>query len=104
MGPYKILRSIGEVAYELDLPNDLASVHPVFHVSLLNKCVGYSISIVPLEGLGIKENLSSEEVPVEILDRQVKKLRNKEVTFVKFLWKNQLVEGATWEDEANIIS
>ncbi|WMV14189.1 hypothetical protein MTR67_007574 [Solanum verrucosum] len=83
------------VAYELDLPNELASVHPVFHVSMLKKCVGDSTSIVPLEGLGVDENLSFEKVPIEILDRQVKKLRNKEVVFVKVLWRNHLVEGAT---------
>jgi len=48
--PYQILRQIDKVAYELKLPNDLASVHPFFHVSLLKKCVGDSTSIVPSEG------------------------------------------------------
>ncbi|WMV32992.1 hypothetical protein MTR67_026377 [Solanum verrucosum] len=97
VGPYLILRRLGKVAYELELPNELASVHPVFHVSMLKKCVGDPTSIVPLEGLGVKENLSYEEVPIEILDRQVKKLRNKEVASVKVLWRNHLVQGATWE-------
>ncbi|WMV38320.1 hypothetical protein MTR67_031705 [Solanum verrucosum] len=55
-------------------------------------------------GLGVKLNLSYEEVPVKILDRQVKKLRNKKVASVKFLWINHLVEGATWEAEANMKS
>ncbi|KAH0778789.1 hypothetical protein KY290_005216 [Solanum tuberosum] len=54
VGPYKILKRIGKVAYELDLPNYLVSVHPVFHVSLLNKCVGDPTSIVSLENLCIK--------------------------------------------------
>ncbi|WMV24829.1 hypothetical protein MTR67_018214 [Solanum verrucosum] len=45
-----------------------------------------------------------EEVPIEISDRQVSKLRNKEVASVKVLWRNQLVEGATWESEADMIS
>ncbi|KAK4729777.1 hypothetical protein R3W88_022765 [Solanum pinnatisectum] len=104
VGPYQILRHVGKVAYELDLPNELASVHPVFHVSMLKKCVGYPTSIVLLVGLGVDENLSYEEVPVDILDRQVKKLRNKEVAFVKVLWRNHLVEGATWEAEADMMS
>ncbi|WMV50149.1 hypothetical protein MTR67_043534 [Solanum verrucosum] len=69
-----ILRLIDKVAYELELPNELASMHPVFHVSMLKKCVGGPTSIVPLEGLGVDENLSYEDVPVEILYRQVKKL------------------------------
>ncbi|WMV58520.1 hypothetical protein MTR67_051905 [Solanum verrucosum] len=71
---------------------------------MLKKCIGDPVSILPLEGLGVDENLSYEEVLVEILDRQVKKLRNKEVVFVKFLWRNHLVEGATWEDEADMKS
>ncbi|WMV41924.1 hypothetical protein MTR67_035309 [Solanum verrucosum] len=88
VGPYQILRHVGKVAYELELPNELTSVHPVFHVSMLKKCVGDPTSIVPLEGLGVDENLSYEEVSVEILDRQVKKLRNKEVASEKVLWRN----------------
>ncbi|KAK4729690.1 hypothetical protein R3W88_022678 [Solanum pinnatisectum] len=79
VGPFQILRRVGKVAYELYLPNELASVHPIFHVSMLKKCIGDLTSIVPLEGLGVKENLSYEEVPVEILDQQVKKLRNKKL-------------------------
>ncbi|WMV50499.1 hypothetical protein MTR67_043884, partial [Solanum verrucosum] len=55
----------------------------VLHVSLFKKCVGHLISIVPLKSLVIKESLSYEEVLVEILDWQVKKLRNKEVASVK---------------------
>ncbi|XP_049391383.1 uncharacterized protein LOC125855679 [Solanum stenotomum] len=100
----EILRRNGKVAYELELPSELALVHPVFHVSLVKKSVGDATSIVPLEGLGVKENLSSEEIPVEILDRRVKKLRNNEIVSVKDLWRNQLVEGATWEAETDMIS
>ncbi|WMV58988.1 hypothetical protein MTR67_052373 [Solanum verrucosum] len=61
-------------------------------------------SIVTLEGLGVDESLSYEEVPVQILDRQVKKLRNKEFASVNVLWRNHLVEGATWEAKADMMS
>ena len=71
------MKGIGSVAYELRLPIELASVHPVFHVLILKKCIGNSMSILPLEGLEIDGNLSYEEVQVKILDGQVKKLRNK---------------------------
>ena len=74
---------VGKVAYELRLPSDLALVHPIFHVSMLKKCIGDPVSIFPIEGSGVDESLSYEQVPVEILDRQVKKLRNKEVPSVK---------------------
>ncbi|WMV13387.1 hypothetical protein MTR67_006772 [Solanum verrucosum] len=104
VGPYQILRRVGKVAYELDFPNELASVHSVFHVSILKKCVGDPTSIISLDGLRVKENFSYEEVSVEILYRQVKKLRNKEIASVKVLWMNQLVEGATWEAETDMMS
>ena len=63
---------------------------------MLKKCIANPESILPIEYLGVIENLSYEEVSVEILDRQVKRLRNKEVTSVRVFWRNNLVEGATW--------
>ncbi|WMV41245.1 hypothetical protein MTR67_034630, partial [Solanum verrucosum] len=95
---------IGKVAYELVLSNELTPVHPVFHVSMLKMCIGDPTSTIPLEGLGVDESLSYEEVLVRILDRQVKRLRNKEIAFVKVLWRNHLVEGATWEAKADMKS
>ncbi|XP_069154432.1 uncharacterized protein [Solanum lycopersicum] len=79
ISPMKGMMRFGNVAYELKLPNELASVHPVFHVSILKKCLGNPASILPIVGLGVNENLSYEEVPLEILDRQVKRLRNKDL-------------------------
>ncbi|WMV58320.1 hypothetical protein MTR67_051705 [Solanum verrucosum] len=78
---------------------DLAAVHPVFHISLLKKCVGDPAFVVPLESVGVKDSLSYEDVPVEVLDRQVRRLRNKEVGSVKVFWRSQPVKGATWETE-----
>ncbi|XP_070022196.1 uncharacterized protein [Nicotiana sylvestris] len=40
IGPYRIIRRVGQVAYELELPSELDSVHPIFHVSILQKCIG----------------------------------------------------------------
>ncbi|WMV29321.1 hypothetical protein MTR67_022706 [Solanum verrucosum] len=77
VGPYKILKRIGKVAYELELPTKLAAVHPVFHISLLKKCVGDPASIVPLDSVAMKDSLSYEDVPVDTLDRHVRTLRNK---------------------------
>ena len=78
--------------------------HLVFHVSMLKKCLGNAESILLDECFWVEEDLFYEEVPVEILDRQIKRLRNKEVATVKVLWRNHLVEGDTWEDEADMRS
>jgi len=103
VGPYEIIKRVGKVAYELKLPNEMNLVHPVFHVSMLRKCLGDPSAIVPLDVVGVVEdNLTYEEVPIQILDRQVKRLRNKEVASVKVLWRNQQVESATWEAEADM--
>ena len=71
---------------------------------MLKKCIGDLGPIILIEGLGVKDNLSIEDVPVRILDRQVMKLSNKDVASVKVLWKNHLVEGATQESKADMMS
>ncbi|XP_049389197.1 uncharacterized protein LOC125853525 [Solanum stenotomum] len=88
-----ISKRVDKVAYEFDLPSELATVHLVFHVSMLKKCLGDPSLIVPTENIGIKDNLSYENVTIQILDRH--KLRTKEVVSAKVLWSNQYVEEAT---------
>ena len=102
IGPYRISKRIGNVAYELELPQELEAVHPVFHISMLKKCMGDPSLIVSTENVGIKDNLSYKKVSVQILDHQVCKLRTKEVALVKVLWRNQFVEEATWEAEEDM--
>ena len=91
VGPFKFLQKIGKVACELKFPGELASVHLVFHVLMLNRCITCHESILTIEGLHVREILSYEEVPIKILDRQVKKLCNKEVASVKVLSKTHLL-------------
>ncbi|XP_070025590.1 uncharacterized protein [Nicotiana sylvestris] len=64
-----------------------------------SEVVGNPSGIVPVETIEGNEELSYEEIPVVILDRQVRKLRNKRIASVKVLWKNQQIEEATWETE-----
>lgn len=79
-------------------------IHPLYPVCILKKCIRDPVSILSLEGLGVKDELSYEEVPIEILHRQINKLMNKEVAFVKVLWGNHLVEVVTWEAGADMKS
>ncbi|WMV26139.1 hypothetical protein MTR67_019524 [Solanum verrucosum] len=100
--PYRISKRIDKVAYELELPQELAAVHSVFHISMLKKCMGDPSLIIPTANIGIKDSLSYEEILVHILDRQVRKLRTKKVASIKVLWRNQFVKEATWEAEEDM--
>ena len=85
IGPCRISKRVDSVAYELDLPQELESVHPVFNIYMLKKCMGDTSLILPIENDGINDSLSYEEILVQILDRQVRKLRTREVASVKVL-------------------
>ncbi|XP_019256475.1 PREDICTED: uncharacterized protein LOC109234889 [Nicotiana attenuata] len=104
IGPYRIIWRVGRVAYKLELPSELESIHPVFHVSMLRKFIGDPTRVVPTDDVHIAEDLSYEEIPVAILDRQIRKLRNKEVAFMKVLWGSKNVEETTWEAEEEMKS
>ncbi|WMV58832.1 hypothetical protein MTR67_052217 [Solanum verrucosum] len=67
---------------------------------MLKKCMRDPSHIITTEDIGINDSLSYEEIPV--LDRQVRKLRTKEVASVKVLSRNQFVEEATWEAEEDM--
>ncbi|WMV18699.1 hypothetical protein MTR67_012084 [Solanum verrucosum] len=71
IGTYRILKRVGNVAYELELPAELAVVYLVFHISLLRKCVGDPTFIVPLESVAVKDSLTYKEEQVEILYHQL---------------------------------
>ncbi|WMV46648.1 hypothetical protein MTR67_040033 [Solanum verrucosum] len=102
IGPYRIFKRIGNIASKLELLSELAAVQPVFQVSMLKKCMGDPSLILPTKNIGIKDSLSYEEIPVQILDRQVHKLRTNKVALVKVIWRSQFVEEATWEVEEDM--
>ncbi|WMV08993.1 hypothetical protein MTR67_002378 [Solanum verrucosum] len=77
ISPYRISKRVGNVAYELELPQELVAVHPVFHISMLKNCMGDPLLIISIEDIWIKDSFSYEEILVQILDRQVCKLRAK---------------------------
>ncbi|XP_059310109.1 uncharacterized protein LOC132061282 [Lycium ferocissimum] len=86
IGQFEILRRVSEVTYELALPPGLAGIHPVFHVSMLKKYHSDGSYIIQWDLVLFYRNLSFEEEPVVILDRQVRKLRSKEIASVKVKW------------------
>ena len=100
--PYRISKRINNVAYELVLPQELAVVHSVFHISMLKKCMPDPSLIVPTQNIGIKDSLYNKEITVEILDRQVFKWRMKEVSSVKVYWRKQFLKEATLKADDDI--
>ena len=102
VGPYEVLERIGEVAYKLALPVELSKVHNVFHVSQLRRYRSDPSHVIAVESVEVNPNLTFEEKPVKILDRQVRSLRRKEVPLVKVLWRSQKYEQATWETEESM--
>ncbi|KAD7477533.1 hypothetical protein E3N88_00669 [Mikania micrantha] len=84
IGPFKILARIGKVAYRLELPDELSSIHPTFHVSYLRKCLADETSHVLYDEIKVDDKLNYVEEPVAILDRDEKRLRNKIVKTVRY--------------------
>ncbi|XP_042449011.1 uncharacterized protein LOC122033929 [Zingiber officinale] len=102
IGPFEVLERIGTQAYWLALPLSLSGVHNVFHISMLRGYIPNPSHVIGHTTVQWTPDLSYEEVPKQILDRQVRKLSNKEVRMVKVLWGNQLEEEATWESELDM--
>jgi hypothetical protein len=99
IGPYEILARVGEVAYQLALPPELSQIHDVFHVSVLRKYMSDPSHVLTYQPVELREDLTYEERPVQILDRKEQVLRTKRIPVVKVLWRSQTVEEATWEPE-----
>ena len=99
VGPFKILERIGPVAYRLELPTELGNVHNVFHVSNLKKCMNKEAIEVPLKEIKVNEKLKFVEEPVEIMAREIKKLRNSRIPIVKVRWTGRHGADYTWERE-----
>ncbi|KAJ9567113.1 hypothetical protein OSB04_003079 [Centaurea solstitialis] len=100
VGPFVILERIEPVAYKLDLPPELSSIHDTFHVSNLKKCLSEETVVLPLEEIQIDEQLRTLEEPIEILDREIKQLRRSRIPIIKVRWNSRHGPESTWEREA----
>ena len=85
IGPFEIVDGIGPVAYRLDLPEEFSQVHNVFHISMLRKYIPDSSHVLETPEIEIRDDLSYEEQPVQILGREEKEICNKTVSLVKVL-------------------
>ena len=92
------------MAYRVELPEKLAGVHDVFHVSHLRKFIRDPSVMIPLaqfEDLVVEPNLTIERRPLRIVDRSTKQLRRKQVDLVKIQWSDD-DRDCTWETEDSI--
>nr|GEY02848.1 transposon Ty3-G Gag-Pol polyprotein [Tanacetum cinerariifolium] len=87
--PFKIVECVGSVAYRMKLPQELSCVHDTFHVSNLKKCLVEPDVQVPLDEIEIDENLHFGEEPIEIVERDVKKLKRRRIPLVKVRWNSR---------------
>ncbi|GKF99093.1 hypothetical protein Tco_0297876, partial [Tanacetum coccineum] len=99
VGPFKVLENVGEVAYKLELPEELSKVHNTFHVSNLKKCHADEPLAIPLDGLHVDDKPHFFEEPVEIVDREVKRLKRSRISLVKVRWNSKRGPEFTWERE-----
>ncbi|GKA75597.1 putative reverse transcriptase domain-containing protein [Tanacetum coccineum] len=102
IGPFKILKRVGPMAYKLELPQELRNVHNTFHVSNLKKCLSDESLIIPMKEPQLDDKLNFVEEPVEIMDREVKQLRQSRIPIVKVRRNSRRGPEFTWECEDEI--
>ncbi|GJZ55848.1 putative reverse transcriptase domain-containing protein [Tanacetum coccineum] len=102
IGPFKILERIGPVAYKLELPEELSNVHSTFHISNLKKCLSDESHVIPMKELRLDDKLNFVEEPVEIMDREVKQLKQSRIPIIKVRWNSKRGPEFTWEREDQI--
>ncbi|GJX45461.1 hypothetical protein Tco_0262137 [Tanacetum coccineum] len=99
IGPFKVLAKVGTVAYKLELPQQLRKVHSTFHVSNLKKCLSDESLVILLDEIQIDDRLHFIEEPVEIMDREVKRLKQSRIPIFKVRSNSRRGPEFTWELE-----
>nr|GFB93523.1 putative reverse transcriptase domain-containing protein [Tanacetum cinerariifolium] len=99
IGPFNVLAKVGDVAYRLKLPQELSRVHHTFRVSNLKKCYADEPLAMPLEGIHIVDTLQFVKEPVEIMEREIKRLKRSQIPLVKVRWNSRRGPEFTWKRE-----
>ncbi|GKD76053.1 putative reverse transcriptase domain-containing protein [Tanacetum coccineum] len=99
VGPFEIVKKVGLVAYRLRPPEELNGVHDTFHVSNLKKCLADPTLQVPLDEIQVDVKLNFVKEPMEILERDFKKLKRSRIAIVKVRWNSKRGPEFTWERE-----
>nr|GFA31034.1 hypothetical protein [Tanacetum cinerariifolium] len=97
--PFKVIERIRPVAYNLELPDKLRGIHDTFHVSNLKRRFVNDDVVIPLDEVQLEDKLHFVEEPVEIMDREVKRLKQSRIPIVKVRWNSQHGLEFTWERE-----
>jgi hypothetical protein len=102
IGPFRVFRRVGEMAYQLELPDNLSDVHNVFHVSQLKKCLRVHEEQLPMDELSVQGDLTYTEYLVKILYILTRVTRNKVIKMCKVQWSHHGEDEATWEREEEL--
>ncbi|GJY98619.1 hypothetical protein Tco_0516049 [Tanacetum coccineum] len=97
IGPFKVLAKVGLVAYRLELPQQLIKVLSTFHMSNLKKFLSDESLVIPLEEIQIDNKLHFIEEPVEIMNREVKRLKQSHIPIIKVRCNSRRGLEFTWE-------
>ncbi|GKE06686.1 hypothetical protein Tco_1398704 [Tanacetum coccineum] len=96
---FRVLAKVRKVAYKLELPQELSRVHHTFHVSNLKKCYADEPLVLSLEGVHIDDTLQFLEEPIEIMEREIKRLKRSRILLVKVRWNSRRGPEFTWDRE-----
>nr|GEY06481.1 putative reverse transcriptase domain-containing protein [Tanacetum cinerariifolium] len=99
IGPFKVLAQVGDVAYRIELPQQLSKVHSTFHVSNIKKCLSDEPLAILFDEIHIDDKLYFVKEPMEIMDRKVKRLKQRRIPIIKVRWNSMRGLEFTWERE-----